>query len=226
MRSRPTRRGTASAEEIVAVRKSAASPLSGRDQTGDALGPRFERALTFAARKHASQVRNGTVIPYVSHLLAVASLVLEQGGDEDQAIAALLHDTVEDCGGRPVLEEIRGAFGERVAYIVDACTDSYEEPKPPWIERKRAYVDRLASEPNEVILVSLADKVHNARTIAADYRALGEAFWRRFRASKQQVLWYERALVEVFRPKGRSPLFDELEKLVDEIERMAAETDQ
>jgi len=210
----------------VAARKPAASRRPDRNRTHGVLGPRFERALAFAARKHAGQVRNGTAIPYVSHLLAVASLVLEQGGDEDQAIAALLHDAVEDCGGRPVLEEIRDAFGERVARIVDACTDSYEEPKPPWAERKRTYVDRLATEPPEVILVSLADKVHNARTIAADYRLHGEAFWTRFRATKRQVLWYERALVDAFRPRGRSPLFDELEKLVDEIERMAVEPEK
>ena len=129
------------------------------------LTNRFEDALQYAARLHANQKRKGTDIPYISHLLAVTALVLEDGGDEDQAIAALLHDAVEDQGGFKRLEEIRSRYGSTVAMIVDGCTDSYQVPKLPWRERKESYLRRLPTEPNEVMRVSLADKLHNANTI-------------------------------------------------------------
>jgi (p)ppGpp synthase/HD superfamily hydrolase len=126
------------------------------------LGPAFEVALVYASMLHRTQTRKSSAVPYVSHLLGVASLVIEEGSTETQAIAALLHDAVEDQGGRPRLDEIRERFGEGVAAIVDACTDAYEEPKPPWRPRKEAYIARLASEPPDALLVSVADKVHNA----------------------------------------------------------------
>src|SRR5882672_4990026 len=107
------------------------------------LGPRLQRAFRYAAEKHAGQTRKKTAVPYLSHLIAVASLVLEAGGDEDLAIAALLHDVVEDCGGAPVLKAIRKRFGKRVAKIVDGCTDSDSFPKPPWLERKQTYISHL-----------------------------------------------------------------------------------
>jgi (p)ppGpp synthase/HD superfamily hydrolase len=126
------------------------------------LGPAFEVALVYASMLHRTQTRKSSAVPYVSHLLGVASLVIEEGSTETQAIAALLHDAVEDQGGRPRLDEIRERFGEGVAAIVDACTDAHEEPKPPWRPRKEAYIARLASEPPDALLVSVADKVHNA----------------------------------------------------------------
>src|SRR5579862_9759396 len=125
------------------------------------LGARFERALLFAPRKHAGQHRKGTTVPYVAHLLSVAGLVLEAGGDEDLAIAALLHDVVEDCGGAPMLKEIRRKFGNRVAKVVDGCTDADTYPKAPWLERKETYIRRLKTEGADTRLVSAADKLNN-----------------------------------------------------------------
>src|SRR5919202_957739 len=150
-----------------------------------ALTRRFEEALTFAARLHSAQVRKGTTVPYVSHLLAVAAVALEHGADEDEAIAALLHDAVEDQGGAATREEIRRRFGDRVAEIVDGCTDAETTPKPPWRERKERYVSHIASAPPSVRLVSAADKLHNARSILADLRTCGEGVWDRFRGGKE-----------------------------------------
>src|SRR5277367_2756824 len=132
---------------------------------------RFERALVYAARLHAEQFRKGTIRPYVGHLLAVTSIVIQFGGDEDMAIAALLHDAVEDQGGLHRLREIKKKFGKRVARIVDGCTDAYVEPKPPWLERKRGYLKKVAAEPADVQLVSTADKLANARDILQDVRS-------------------------------------------------------
>ena len=137
------------------------------------LGARFQRAFEFASEKHRTQTRKASTIPYIAHLIGVASLVLEAGGDEDLAIAALLHDVVEDCGGAEILKEVRRRFGKRVADIVDGCTDAYEMPKPPWHERKVSYINRLKKENGDTRLVSAADKLHNVRSILSDYRALG-----------------------------------------------------
>src|SRR5579872_7526405 len=139
------------------------------------LGQRFERALVFASQKHAGQTRKKTQAPYISHLLIVAGLVLEAGGDEDLAIAALLHDVVEDCGGAPVLKEVRRKFGNRVAKVVDGCTDADTYPKAPWLERKETYIRRLKTERADTRLVSAADKLNNVRSILSDYRAVGES---------------------------------------------------
>lgn len=186
------------------------------------LSKRFGEALTLANDLHAGQVRKGTAIPYVSHVLAVAGIVLDYGGDEDEAIAALLHDAVEDCGGAPVLADIRARFGDRVAGIVAACSDTDQIPKPPWQARKEAYLAHLRDAPASVRLVSAADKLHNARAILADYRQVGEALWDRFNATKAQTLWYYRALVEAFAAHGRTPLVSELARTVEEIERLAS----
>jgi GTP pyrophosphokinase len=175
-------------------------------------------ALGLATRVHAGQVRKGTSVPYVSHVLGVCALVLEDGGDEDEAVAALLHDAVEDGGGRTVLEEIRGRFGERVARIVWACSDTDETPKPAWKERKTRYVAHVREAGPDARRVSCADKLHNARSILRDYRAVGERLWDRFSAGGDEQLWYYRALVEAFRQPDRSPLFDELERVVGELE--------
>jgi (p)ppGpp synthase/HD superfamily hydrolase len=184
--------------------------------------PRFEEALVYATRLHAGQVRKGTAIPYVAHLLAVTAIVLENGGGEDEAIAALLHDAVEDQGGAATREEIRRRFGETVVAIVDGCTDAETVPKPPWRERKEAYVAHVGHASPSIRLVSAADKLHNARAILADYRQHGEALWSRFRGGRDGTLWYYRALVEAFRAAGSTPLIDELDRTVRELERLAA----
>ena len=186
------------------------------------LGPRFERALVFATRKHAGQHRKGTTVPYVAHLLGVAGLVLEAGGDEDLAIAALLHDVVEDCGGAPMLRQIRRRFGERVAHIVDGCTDTDLNLKPPWRQRKEDYLKRLRTADADVRLVSAADKLHNARSIVADYREIGEAVWERFRGKRDGTLWYYRALLDEFRRRKTNPLINQLERVIVELEALDA----
>ena len=140
------------------------------------LGTRFTDAFEFAREHHFTQSRKGTDgVPYLSHLMAVASIALDHGASEDEAIAALLHDVVEDGGGQAALAEIREQFGNEVADIVWACSDTDKEPKPPWQERKRAYIDSLATKPEPVLLVSASDKLHNARAILDDYNAVGDA---------------------------------------------------
>jgi (p)ppGpp synthase/HD superfamily hydrolase len=186
------------------------------------LTERFEEALGFAARLHAEQKRKGTEIPYVAHLLAVASIALEHGADEDEAIAALLHDAVEDQGGAETREEIRRRFGDRVAEIVDGCSDTDVSPKPPWRVRKEAYVAHVRSAPPSVRLVSMSDKLHNARSILSDYRACGELLWGRFSATREETLWYYRSLVDAYRAAGPSSLADELDLVVTELERAVA----
>lgn len=142
------------------------------------------KALGYASKLHGKQIRKRTARPYVGHLLSVTSIVIEYGGDEEMAIAALLHDAVEDQGGAPRLREIREKFGKRVAHIVDGCTDSYQQPKPPWLERKRAYIERVGKETADVRLVSAADKLSNARETLHDFRAHGEAVFERFAKKK------------------------------------------
>jgi GTP pyrophosphokinase len=187
------------------------------------LSVHFEEALVFATRLHAGQRRKGTSVPYIAHLLAVAGIVLDYGGTESEVIAALLHDAVEDQGGPPTREEIRRRFGEPVVAIVDGCSDTDEVPKPPWQERKEAYLARLGQETASVRLVSAADKLHNARDVLAAYRALGEAVWGRFTGGREGTLWYYRALVGAYRDTHTVPaLVDELDRVVTEIERLAA----
>jgi (p)ppGpp synthase/HD superfamily hydrolase len=157
-------------------------------------------------------------VPYVTHVLGVCALVLEDGGGEDEAIAALLHDAVEDGGGPPVLAEIRRRFGERVAEIVWACSDTDERPKPPWKERKARYIDHIRVAGPDARRVSCADKLHNARSILRDYRLEGERLWKRFNAPPEEQLWYYRSLVEAFEQPGRTPLVDELERVVGQLE--------
>ena len=186
-----------------------------------ALTPRFAEAFAYASTLHARQTRKGTDIPYLSHLMSVSALVLEDGGDEDEAIAGLLHDAVEDQGGEPTLAEIRRLFGDKVARIVHGCTDSATLPKPPWRERKERYVAHIRLADADVRRVSTADKLHNARSILADYRVLRDELWDRFTASKSETLWYYRSLVESFRHAGGGRLVDELDLVVTELERVA-----
>ncbi len=183
------------------------------------LGPRLQRAFRYAAEKHDGQARKQTAVPYLSHLMAVASLVLEAGGNEDLAIAALLHDVVEDCGGMPLLREIRRRFGPRVAHIVEGCTDSFVVPKPEWIERKRQYLDEVKRADAETRLVSASDKLHNVRTILADYRKDGESIWARFNGKKEGTLWYYRALSDEYQRRNQNRITRELAIAVAELER-------
>jgi (p)ppGpp synthase/HD superfamily hydrolase len=183
------------------------------------LGARFEEALTYAFQAHVRQRRKGTGVPYVAHLLGVAALVLEDGGGEDEAIAALLHDAVEDQGGRDRLADIEQHFGKDVARIVAACSDTDIVPKPPWRERKESYLEHLATASPDVVRVSLADKIYNARAILFDYRRLGEELWARFDPASDQ-LWYYRSLLDVYRRVSRSPLVDELARVVSELEEL------
>jgi len=182
---------------------------------------RFEAALVYAHQLHANQKRKKTEIPYISHLLAVAAIVIENGGTEDEAIAALLHDAIEDAGGDRVRREIRARFGDTVLAIVEGCTDTDRTPKPPWRQRKEDYIARLRAETNPSIrLVSLADKVHNARSILYDYRRSGATVWERFNGGRDGSLWYYRSLLKVFQAGGASPLIDELARLVKELEQL------
>lgn len=190
------------------------------------LTEHFDRAVQYANRIHADQTRKGTDVPYMTHLLGVASLVLENGAQsEAEVIGALLHDAAEDQGGRPRLENIREQFGEQVAHIVDACTDSYDNPKPPWRPRKEAYVthvrervERGRDEP--ALRVSLADKLHNTRAIIADVRESGDALFERFSGKKDGTTWYYAALVEAFRGFPNR-MVGELEREVTELRRLA-----
>ena len=185
------------------------------------LGPRFHRAFLFAAEKHAGQARKASTIPYIAHLMGVASLVLEFGGDEDLAIAALLHDVVEDCGGIPMLKEVRRRFGSRVAKIVDGCTDSNTKPKPPWRERKENYLKHLKKADVGTRLVSAADKLNNVRSILSDHRDVGEAIWDRFNGGRDGTLWYYRALLDEFLRRKPNRLTKELEIAIRELESRA-----
>jgi (p)ppGpp synthase/HD superfamily hydrolase len=187
------------------------------------LTERFEDALQFAAHLHASQKRKGTSVPYVAHLLSVTSLVLENGGDEDQAIAALLHDAVEDQGGMPTLQTIRKRYGERVARIVDGCSDSYVHPKPPWRKRKEEYLTHLRQADADIRLVSLADKLHNARSILRDLHQAGPQSLSRFNGGKAGTLWYYHSLVKIFRELDDSRMAVELAEVVAEIDSIVSQ---
>ncbi len=183
------------------------------------LGPRLQRAFRYAAEQHAGQTRKQSAVPYLSHLMAVTSLVLEGGGDEDMAIAALLHDVVEDCGGMPRLREVRKLFGSRVAKIVEGCTDSFSNPKLPWIIRKSEYLQRLKHEDAETRLVSASDKLHNVRTVIADYRQDEESIWKRFSGGREGTLWYYRALSDEFQRRKPNRITRELAIAVRELEK-------
>lgn len=185
------------------------------------LGKRFEEAFCYAAALHSTQKRKGSDVPYIAHLMAVCSLVLEQGGDEDQAIAALLHDAVEDQGGQPTLQEVRRRFGERVARLVEACTDADTVPKPPWRPRKEQYLRHLQSVPSDVLPVVLADKIHNARAILRDYRQFGDEVWKRFKGGKDGTLWYYRALAATLAKMDSGWAARELSRITSELDHNA-----
>ena len=182
------------------------------------LTNRFEDALVFATRLHAAQTRKQSKVPYIAHLLGVTGLVLEDGGNEDEAIAALLHDAVEDQGGLDTLEEIRARYGSSVAEIVMAVSDSYSIPKPPWRERKEAYINTIRDASPSAVRVSLADKVYNARATLGDIRQEGEAGWTKFNGGKDGTLWYYHQLIEAFEGHGSGPLLRELIRIVEKLD--------
>jgi (p)ppGpp synthase/HD superfamily hydrolase len=186
------------------------------------LTGQFSKALVHAELKHHNQVRKGGDIPYVGHLLTVAGLVINDGGSEAQAIAALLHDAVEDQGGPATLEEIRANFGDEVARIVDECSDTDEEPKPPWLERKQAYINHLGAVGEDTLLVSVADKLDNARSMLRDYHEHGPALWQRFnRKNPDDHLWYYGGLLDAYRARGlNSWMVDELARVVDDLRNL------
>jgi len=189
------------------------------------LTDRFDRALLYATHVHGGQVRKGSSTPYVAHLLAVAATVLEYGGDEDLAIAALLHDSAEDQGGEARLQDVRNRFGARVARVVEACSDSLAdtakgERKADWQKRKEAYLAHLDTADDDVLCVSLADKVHNARAILRDLRKpdVGESIWSRFSQPRDKTLWYYSSLADKFRKRCPGQLAEELGEIVDVLE--------
>lgn len=193
--------------------------------TPPALTERFLDAVALAQEVHGSQRRTGTEIPYLAHLLVVTGLVLEDGGDEDQAIAAMLHDAVEDGGGRSTLDRIEHAFGSRVAGIVEACSDNLDgDPAESWIDRKRRYLEHLPGvEDDATLRVALADKVHNSRSIVRDYREEGGALWDRFTEKTiDEQLWYYRGLRDFFCSRRPGRLAEDLTRAVDELEVLSA----
>ncbi|NJK28761.1 MAG: HD domain-containing protein [Acaryochloris sp. RU_4_1] len=182
------------------------------------LSDRFAQALTYAHQLHQTQARKGSEIPYISHLLAVAALVLEDGGDEDQAIAALLHDAVEDQGGVTTLEAIRRYFGDHVAELVWACSDAATFPKPPWRERKQAYLKHLKQASPEVLRIAIADKLHNSRSLLFDLQRVGSQVWSRFNAPPADILWFHKRFLEISQDQQPGPLVTELSQVLDQIE--------
>lgn len=186
------------------------------------LTSRFDDALLLASELHREQVRKASGVPYVAHLLSVAAIVLEHGGGEDEAVAALLHDAIEDQGGDATRQRIRAQFGDHVVEIVDGCTDAETLPKPPWEARKQAHLEKIRNAPPSVLLVTAADKLHNARSILTDLRRLGDDLWPRFSGGRVGTLWYYRSIVELLRLRVPDELFEELERTVSEIERLAS----
>ncbi len=181
------------------------------------LSDRFKDALVYAAQVHSGQTRKGGSVPYVSHLLAVCGLVLEHGGSEEEAIAALLHDAVEDQPKRTSLDDIAQRFGDEVARIVEGCSDTVTHPKPPWRKRKERYLRHLESADEAILRVSCADKLHNVRTMLTDLRRNGDEFWNRFNAGRKEQLWYYRSLAEVFTRRLPGALSSELQRGVDDL---------
>jgi len=181
------------------------------------VSSRFSEALSYVAALHAEQRRKVSGEPYLAHLLAVAAIVMEHGGNEDETIAALLHDAVEDQGGMATLEEIRRRFGPTVAEIVEGCTDAMESPKPQWRQRKEAHIARLREASASVRLVVAADKLHNAGSLVREYRRRGESLWAIFHGGRDGTLWYYRAVADVLKQAAVTPIVEELDRTVEEL---------
>jgi (p)ppGpp synthase/HD superfamily hydrolase len=181
------------------------------------LTKRFECALIYATRLHAQQVRKVTGVPYISHLLSVAALVLEDGGTEDEAIAALLHDALEDQNHPTLRQDIKQLFGDEVLTIVEGCTESDTIPKPPWRDRKLWYLEHLRGASVSVRRIALADKLHNARSLLADWRRLGDGIWHEFKQGKAGTLWFYDCLLEIFPESSAAVMRRELEEIVEQL---------
>ena len=191
------------------------------------LSAKFDEALLFASNLHRDQIRKGSGVPYVAHLLSVAGIALERGADEEEAIAALLHDAIEDQANgdaEGLKNRIFKTFGEKVLAIVESCTDAEVIPKPPWRERKERYIAHLAEASPSVLLVSASDKLHNARAILSDLRTVGADVWSRFKGGRDGTLWYYREVLAALLKHERSSLNEELERAVQELERAASES--
>jgi (p)ppGpp synthase/HD superfamily hydrolase len=184
------------------------------------LSTRFDDALKMASSLHRTQMRKTTGVPYIAHLLGVTSLVLEEGGSEDMAIAALLHDAAEDQGGDAVLAEIAAAFGDEVARWVRQASDSFTLPKPPWESRKRHHLAEIPNADREARLIMLADKVYNARAILADHARVGSAVWDRFSVPRERTVWYYEALLGVFERELSQVLYDTLSECVGRMKEL------
>ncbi|MEK6220626.1 MAG: HD domain-containing protein [Chloroflexota bacterium] len=185
------------------------------------LGPRFEEAMVLTAQLHADQIRKTRGTPYVGHLLSTAALVLQDGGSEDEAIAALLHDAVEDQGGLETHKIIREKFGENVAHIVEACSDTHEDPKPPWQERKDHHLEKLKTVNQSVMRVIAADKLHNARSLLRDLRTEGDTLWTSFRGGKEGTVWYYSELIKILEDRKPGYMTEELKRVVANIKALS-----
>ncbi|HJT80910.1 MAG TPA: HD domain-containing protein [Chthoniobacterales bacterium] len=203
---------------VVTKRQSRRRP---RPNNGPRLSPKFKRAVLYAASIHGGKLRKKTRIPDIGHILGVTAIALEYGADETEAIAALLHDAVEDAGGKKRLLDIRRKFGPEVAKIVEGCTDSLEESKPRWLERKKQYVRHVRNASVATKLVSAADKLQNVRSLLRNYREEGDRLWKRYTSGKAGALWYYRELVRAFTGKRIEPLVKELDRAVSELEWLA-----
>lgn len=190
------------------------------DNHTPALGPRFEGAFLLASKLHARQIRKTNGVPYLSHLLSVTALVLQDGGNEDEAIAALLHDAPEDQGGEETLALIREQFGANVAQIVEECSDTFAVPKPPWRARKQAHIIRLKSASPSIHRVMLADKLHNSRALLRQLRLDGQAAWGNFKGGKRGTLWYLQTMRQVLGEHNQGYLWEEFGRTLEEIERL------
>lgn len=187
---------------------------------------RFAEALLYAWELHRRQKRKMSQTPFFAHLMSVAGLVLDYGGSQEEAIAALLHDAAEDQGGLDTLETIRRRFGDQVAAIVLDCSDSLQQPKPSWRERKERFLARLAEASDSVRLVCAADKLHNLRSLMREYRAHGEAIWSAFRGGRDGTLWYYRAVLETLQQGPPMPIVQEFAEVVDQLEKLVSAGNQ
>jgi (p)ppGpp synthase/HD superfamily hydrolase len=185
----------------------------------NAYSPRFDEAVAYAIDSFRTKYRKATRVPYVTHLLAVCALVGEHGGDEDQMIAAILHDTLEDVDGSSA-EELERRFGKRVAHLVVALSDTVVRPKPPWKERKQKYLAHLRHEPVDIKLISCADKLHNCRSVIRDHKVVGDDVFERFSAPKHETLWYFREVAAALGEGWTHPLLDELRSAVAELQAL------
>ncbi len=192
------------------------------------LSSRFTDAMAFAFEVHREQTKKGSSVPYISHLLEVTGTVLTYGGDEDEAISALLHDSVEDHSDAVSFASLAERFGARVAKIVESCSDTSVSPKPPWKPRKERYIEHLYSANESVMIVSAADKLSNARAVMKDYRQIGEKVWSRFNAGKEDQLWYYRSVTAALTQRGKGtrvqPLIEELDRAVRKLESLCEST--